>query len=238
MTASRLLVFLPGGHSEGTQRVCRKPSQMIRTVTALMPRGKNRVQVYLDGEYGFSLSKKLAQEVGLDEALHEDRIQELIERDQQEAAYVQALRLLSNRPRTEREIRMRYAKKGLSEQVQDAALERLKSEGCVDDAAFAQSWIENRMAFRPRGAWALRSELSSKGVARETIAIALQDYDEEEAAQRAAAEGARRYKHLSPDLFRRRLSAYLSRRGFAYQMVAPLVTQHLAGMEAESEASH
>jgi SOS response regulatory protein OraA/RecX len=94
------------------------------------------------------------------------------------------------------------------------------------------------MEFRPRGAWALRSELSAKGVARETITIALQDYDEEEAAQRAAVEGARRYKHLSPDLFRRRLSAYLSRRGFAYQVVTPLVTQHLAGMEAESEGSH
>ena len=203
-----------------------------------MPRAKGRVQVYLDGQYVFSLSKKLAPEVRLDEALHEDRIQELIERDQQVAAYEQALRLLSYRPRTERELRIRYAKKGLSEQAQEAALERLKSEGLVDDAAFAESWIENRMAFRPRGAWALRSELSSKGVASETIAIALQDYDEEDAAQRAAVEGARRYKHLSPDLFRRRLSAYLSRRGFTYQMVTPLVAQHLAGMEAESEGSH
>ena len=211
---------------------------VAKTVTAKVPKAKNKVQVYLDGEYGFSLSKKLAQEVQLNEALPEGRIQELIERDQQDAAYEQALRLLSYRPRTERELRQRYAKKALPEQAQEATLERLKSEGLVDDAAFAQMWIENRMEFRPRGAWALRSELGAKGVARELIEIALEDFDEEEAARRAANQGARRYKQLSPDLFRRRLSAYLSRRGFTYQLISPLIEQHLEGIESESEESH
>jgi len=204
----------------------------------MLPRAKNRVQLYLDGQSAFSLSKKVAQEVHLNEALPEARVQDLIERDRQEAAYEQALRLLSYRPRTERELRIRYMNKGLPEKVQEAAIDRLKSEGLVDDAAFAQLWIDNRLEFRPRGAWALRSELSSKGVARELIDIALENFDEEEAARRAAVEGARRYKHLSPDLFRRRLSAYLSRRGFTYQMIAPLIAQHLAGMKAESEGSH
>ena len=211
---------------------------MTKIVTAKVPKAKNKVQVYLDGQYAFSLSKKLAQEIQVDEALEEDRIQELIGRDRQDAAYEQALRLLSYRPRTERELRMRYAKKALPEQIQEVTLDRLKSEGLVDDAAFAQSWIENRMEFRPRGAWALRSELGAKGVERELIEIALEDFDEEEAARRAAQAGARRYKHLSPGLFRRRLSAYLSRRGFTYQMVSPLVAQHLAGIESESEGSH
>ena len=54
---------------------------MTKIVTAIVPRSKNKVQVYLDGQYGFSLSKKLSQELGLDEALPEARIQELIERD-------------------------------------------------------------------------------------------------------------------------------------------------------------
>jgi regulatory protein len=204
----------------------------------MVPKAKNKVQVFLDGQYAFSLSKKLAQEVQLNETLPEDRIEELIERDRQDVAYEQALRLLSYRPRTERELRMRYAKKALPEQSQEAALDRLKSEGLVDDAAFAQSWIENRMEFRPRGAWALRSELGAKGVERELIETALEDFDEEEAARRAAHQGARRYKHLSPDLFRRRLSAYLSRRGFTYQLISPLVAQHLEGIESESEGSH
>ncbi len=211
---------------------------MTKTVTRMVPKTKNRVQIDLDGQYGFSLSKKLAQEVQLDEALHEDRISELIERDQQLAAYEQALRLLSYRPRTERELRRRYKQKEWPEQVQEAALDRLKAEGLVDDAAFAELWIENRREFRPRGAWALRSELGAKGVSRELIEIALEDFNEEEAARRAAQEGARRYQHLSPDTFRRRLSAYLSRRGFAYQMISPLVAQHLEGIEAESEGSH
>ena len=211
---------------------------MTKTVTAMVPKARNQVHVYLDGQYAFSLSKKLAQEIQLGQALAEARVQELIERDRQDAAYAQALRLLSTRPRTERELRIRYAKKEYPEHTQEAALDRLKSEGLVDDAAFAQAWIENRMEFRPRSAWALRSELGAKGVTRELIEIALEDFDEEEAARRAAHAGARRYKHLSPELFRRRLSAYLSRRGFTYQIVTPLVAQHLVGIESESEGSH
>ncbi|MFQ5944299.1 MAG: regulatory protein RecX [Anaerolineales bacterium] len=211
---------------------------MTKTVTAMVPRAKKRVQIYLDDQHGFTLSKKIAKEVRLAEKLDNDRIRELIERDRQEVAYEQALRLLSYRPRTERELRMRFGKSGLPDQVQDAAVERLKAEGLVDDAAFAEIWIDNRMEFRPRAAWALRSELSLKGVARELIEVALEDFDEGEAARRAAAEGARRYRHLSPDLFRRRLSAYLSRRGFTYSTISPLVAQHLAETEAESEGSH
>ena len=207
-------------------------------MTALVPRSKNKVQIYLDGKYGFSLSKKLAREVDVDQALSEARIQELIELNRQEAAYEQALRLISYRPRSERELRIRFVRKGLPEQTQDSAVQRLKAEGLIDDAAFARMWIENRMEFRPRGAWALRSELRSKGISHDQIEIALEDFDESEAARRAAEDGARRYMHLSPDLFRRRLSAYLSRRGFSYSMIAPLIAQHLTELEAESEGSN
>ncbi len=208
---------------------------MTRTVTAIVPRGKNRAKVYLDGQYGFTLSMKLVQEIHPSEEISEDRIRKLLERDRIEGAYQQAIRLISYRPRTERELRIRYAKKGVSDPIQEQALERLRVEGLVDDAEFARAWVENRMEFRPRGAWALRSELSSKGVARDTIEVALEDFDETEAARRAANEGARRYKQLSPDLFRRRLSAYLARRGFNYQTVAPLVTKHLRELGEESE---
>ena len=208
---------------------------MSKTVTALVPSSKSKVRVYLDGQPAFSLSKKLAREVELDEVLSDSRIQELVERNRLEAAYGQALRLISYRPRSEREIRIRLARKGQPEEVQDAVIKQLRSEGLTDDAAFARMWIENRMEFRPRGAWALRAELTGKGVAREQIDMALEDFDEDEAARRAARQGARRYTHLSPDLFRRRLSAYLSRRGFSYQICAPLVAQHLAELEPESE---
>ena len=208
---------------------------MTKTVTALVPRSKNKVQIYLNGKYGFSLSKKLAREVDVDQALSEARIQELIELNRRDGAYEQALRLISYRPRSERELRIRFARKGLPEQTQDAAVQQLKTEGLIDDAAFARMWIENRMEFRPRGAWALRSELRGKGVSHDEIEMALEDFDEGEAARRAAQEGARRYMQLSPDLFRRRLSAYLSRRGFSYPIIAPLIEQHLTELESERE---
>lgn len=208
---------------------------MAKTVTGIVPKGKKRFKVYLDGQYAFSLSRPLVREISLEEQLDDARIEELTALDRQETAYRQAHRLLAVRPRSERELRIRFDRQGVDQPDQEAVLNRLKIEGLLDDAAFARAWIDNRMEFRPRGAWALRSELRGKGVANEVIDQTLEDFNEEEAARRAARAGTRRYKHLSPELFSQRLSAYLSRRGFQYHLISPLVAKHAAGVERESE---
>ena len=210
-------------------------SGMANEITNIVPKGKGRLDIFLDGEYRFSLAKALLPEVRRQEQLSEARIEALLAMDRQEAAYQQALRLLALRPQSERELRRRYAKRGVFEVDQDAAIDRLKDEELVDDAAFAQAWIDNRMAFRPRAAWALRSELRGKGVENEIIEVALENFDEHRAAQKAAQIGARKYKHLSSEDFRRRLSAYLQRRGFGYQTISPLIAEQVAELDEESE---
>jgi SOS response regulatory protein OraA/RecX len=62
-------------------------------------------------------------------------------------------------------------------------------------------------------------------VAAPVIADALADLDEEVTARRAAEAGARRLAHLNPSDFRRRLGAYLARRGFSYAVIEPLVEE-------------
>ncbi|MFQ5952741.1 MAG: regulatory protein RecX [Candidatus Omnitrophota bacterium] len=79
------------------------------------------------------------------------------------------LRLLSLRPRSEREIEFRLKSKGYSDRSRKELLELLKSEGLVDDAEFARQWIDSRIRSNPKGKRALRQELASKGVAGEVI---------------------------------------------------------------------
>lgn len=208
------------------------------TRLVLQKKNKQRVNVYLDGEFGFGLAKVLAARLKVGDRLDAERIAELQQKDSVEEARKRALRLIARRPRSEQELRRYFDRKDIPPSVQDEALDRLRQAGLVDDRAFAEKWVENRMAFRPRGALALRQELRQKGVDRAAIESALEDFDEEAAARKAARKAARRYQDLSWDEFRQRVSAYLGRRGFRYSMTSSVVEavwQEIA--EHESEVS-
>ena len=196
---------------------------------------KGRVRVHLDGRPKLQLTKAIAYELAIGQQISDDRLRLLKERDQQERAYQRTKRWLVLRPRSEAEIQLRLKRRKVAEDDRQSVVDRLRDEGLVDDRAFAEAWIENRMAFRPRGTFALRSELRAKGVSRDIIDSTLEGFDEEGAAEAAAAIGARKFSHLSPEVFRQRLGAYLSRRGFSYSISSPLVERYAGELNGESE---
>jgi SOS response regulatory protein OraA/RecX len=70
----------------------------------------------------------------------------------------------------------------------------------------------------------LQYELRKKGVAEEHIQSALARItDEPELAYQAGIRYAARLADLDRETFRRRLGAFLSRRGFSYGTIAPVV---------------
>jgi regulatory protein len=129
-----------------------------------------------------------------------------------------AQRLLAYRPRSEAELRKRLSRRYPPSAV-DGALESLKRAGLVDDTAFAQLWTESRVTHRPRSAALIRRELLQKGVSSGTVEAAVDGVDDAENAYRAAARLAERLRDESREVFRRRVWAYLQRRGFGYSAV-------------------
>ncbi len=212
---------------------------MGKVVTGLKfnPKGKKGVDVYLDGKRAFKLTNSLAMELNIGQVLTDADIKDVISRNAQEEAYRQAISLVSRRPRSEHEIRDRFRRKGILQETQDIVLVRLQEAGFINDLAFAQAWIENRETFRPRSAWALRFELRKKGVSEETIEAALEGFDDDSAAYRAALKAASRWKGTAWEEFRKRVTAYLSRRGFQYSTISPVVKRvwHETTDQKESE---
>ena len=140
-------------------------------------------------------------------------------------AHAAALRFLSYRPRSEAEVRNRLRRR-FPEPLVDEVVELLKEESLVDDARFAGLWAESRESHKPRSAWAVKRELIAKGVDSSLAQEAVQDIDDTESAYRAATKQA--HKHVEADFltFRRRLWAYLQRRGFSAS-VSRQTTQRL-----------
>lgn len=205
-------------------------------ITALQAQKKdpNRISVFLDGEFAFGLYRIVAAQLSIGQPLDDAQVRQLQHTEAAEKAHQRALNFLSYRVRTEDEIRRNLAKHDTPEEVVESVLERLRRNHLVDDLYFAQTWVENRSDFRPRGRRALRSELRQKGIAEALIKEALHDLDEQELAMRAAEKNARKYRQLDWPEFRQKLVGFLARRGFNYDVSAAAVEQAWARMQDET----
>lgn len=201
---------------------------MARTITALkvQKRNPNRVNIYLDGEFAFGLSRLVAAWLKVGQELGDEKIAALQRQDTIEAAFLRALRYLSYRPRSAAEVEKKLTDAGTSPEVVERVMEQLREKGYVNDAEFARQWVENRSVFRPRAHRALAIELRQKGVDGEAIQAALQEAgDEVELARAAARKYLRRLTKEDRDGFTRRLSGYLARRGFSYPVCAAVIRE-------------
>jgi regulatory protein len=182
---------------------------------------EKRVKVFLDGEYACTLLAEVALKEGLrvGQELSAGQIEALTGKDLYQRCLNSALRYLGYRPRSEAEIKQRLQRHGFDSACTEKALSQLKEQGLVDDTAFAQFWKENRESFSPRSRRLTGLELRRKGLSNDIIAQVTGEIDDSESAYRAALSTARRLSPLDFKDFRRRLGAYLGRRGFGYDVI-------------------
>ena len=195
----------------------------MNTVTVIETRmkRKGRVKVFLDRGFAFSLSLAVAAEAGLHkgQTLSLPEIERLKSADRLHRSLNSALRYMSPRPRSEAEIRARLNRHGFDADIIEQVLTKLKEQGLVDDIAFARFWRENRENFRPLSRRLMELELKQKGVDAEAIAEATAGVDDELAAYQAAQRKARSVEGLDYSSLRKRLGAFLKRRGFGYELI-------------------
>ncbi|MBZ0295378.1 MAG: RecX family transcriptional regulator [Anaerolineae bacterium] len=206
----------------------------IVTALEIQKRNKERVNVYLDGEYAFSLDMMKAAMLHKGQQLTEAEITALRDEDDVIRAFDRAIRFLAYRPRSTEEVRRNLADKAVPETVIEAAIARLNQRGYLDDRAFAAFWIENRSQFKPLSPRALRYELRQKGVAAAVIDELLASVDAEDAAYRAAQARVNRLQGSSRDLFRQKLMRFLQGRGFSYDIMRDVAEQLIEELELEN----
>lgn len=203
-------------------------------ITAIEPQKHHpeRVNVHVDGEYRFALAQELVFRAGLrtGDDISERRIQELEREDLHWKARESALSLLSFRARTAVELRRRLRRKEFPEEVAEACVQELVDRGLVDDSAFAEVFVRDRVRLRPRGTRRLVQELRAKGVDADTAADAVEEVLEREEvtelelAREAVAKWSARAGE-DPLRARRRLYGFLARRGFGGETVRQIMDE-------------
>lgn len=140
-------------------------------------------------------------------------------------AYEAALTSLDYCARSERELKNALRRKGFVDPAVDAAVERLRDAGLVDDARYARRMAELQ-ASKPVGVFALRRKLAARGISDADADAALAGFDDEQQrnACHAAAEGLwRKYQALPRREARAKLSSALARRGFGWDAIEAAV---------------
>ncbi len=136
--------------------------------------------------------------------------------DLAQKAMDQALRFLSFRARSEREMLDRLGKKGFALDVTERTVARLRELGLLNDGLLARDMADVRRR-GGRGDYRIRQELRKRGLPTESIASAMEQAPEQDGVERAWAavqkRGAR-MKGLGRDTAYRRLQGFLIRQGF------------------------
>ena len=218
------------------------PPQSVRAgrVTALRPttRDPDRIAVDLDGSFAFALPATLVadERIEVGDMLDGERVSSLLAAEQASRATEAALVFLGYRPRSEKEVRDRLRRGGFEPDAIEHAIARLHEWRYLDDADFARRWIENRTTHRPRGRRLLQQELRHKGIDSEIARDAIDEVelDETGAAETLARRRLPAYAGDEPAAIRRRLGAYLARRGYGYDVIRVALDRAL-GEEDEGD---
>jgi regulatory protein len=216
----------------------------MAVITAITPSTKRegRFDVVADGRPLATLSLEAIERLGLavGTALT-DRLKAAVEHEVQTLrTYDRALSMLAFRARASRELRLALLRKGEPEPYVDAALERLASRGLLNDADYARQFARAKMTGPGLSKRRLQSELFRRGVARdvadEAIGEVLSDeaVDEEAIIERVAAKKLRTLSKLDADTRRRRLYAFLARRGYELDDIRRVLTKLLRDEADES----
>ena len=187
-----------------------------------LQKDKNRVNVYLDGEFvcGMEMSVILKNGLKIGCEIQEERLMELQSESEFNRVYEKALRLLDRQKYTKFALKTKLKSKSYDEDIIDDVCRKLMSLGLVCDVDFAQSYIHS---VSNKSKKEIENMLIQKGVSDKDIAIAMSEseIDDEEIATKLA-EKFMRYKEASYEN-KLKLKAYLYRKGFGYSLIEKVV---------------
>lgn len=151
-------------------------------ITGITPqiRDKERCNIEVDGRFfcGMKLETVVKHRLKVGVAVSEEELSRLQLESEKLTALDKALTYITASMKTERDIRAYLRKKGYLEDVSDYVVEKMRSYGYLDDAAYARAYIEH--AGKKKGSRLIAMELRQKGVSDEAIEEALSSVSGEE----------------------------------------------------------
>lgn len=147
--------------------------------------------------------------------------------------YNKALKFLSYRPRSEKEIVDKLRTKKAPEEIIDKVIKKLKEYKFLDDDEFARVWIQSRVRSGPRSWKTILFELKKKGVSDEIAQVQISNFKnqtpDEEMAKILLEKRIHRLKNknLSKEKKYQKLGMFLASKGFDWGTIKKSIDEIL-----------
>lgn len=203
------------------------------TVTGIVasPRAPGRFTVMVDGKAAHTLGLAAIDRLGLSVGATTVGREEVVAREEAVLrTYDRAVMMLAARGRAAKDLERQLVRKGEATEFARAAVERLVAEGYVDDEAYARSFVRSKSTGAGLARFRLKQELGRQGVERTVADEAIDEVFEEEAidevttATAVAAKRVGALRGVDPQSQRRRLYAFLVRRGYPPDVIATAIS--------------
>lgn len=175
-----------------------------------------RFSIFVDDKYSFSLSQPeiLKQKLKIGMELSSSELKALKALSGDDRLYVQTLKLVAARPKSEWEVKTYLQRKQASPALIDTILNKLRDLQLLDDYKFAEILIRHYRLQSPASRRKILSKLRAKHVSEEAINQAMFNDDSKDID--ALADLIRIKTKQSKYQDQTKLMAYLSRQGFNY----------------------
>lgn len=195
-------------------------------ITAVKPRRQGLSALYIDGEYAVQLDTQTLQEhrIVVGTELDDAALKNLIDSSNERRAREKALRLISYREHSQKELKEKIGR-SCDAVSAERAVERMAELGLVDDLRFAQQYARKLLLEKKMTHRAAQFELSRKGVDRDTAEAVLSEIDADYRDNiRSLIE--KKYPNIHDEKIKRRAVAALQRLGYSWEDIRSVLQEY------------
>jgi regulatory protein len=207
-------------------------------VVELKPRPRGLVTVKFAGGRFFTIPLDQAQGLEIGTVVRDDEVDRLDRVDQYFRGKGKALRLLSKRARTRKEIKSALDNLSIESSIRDGILSELAETGLIDDRRFAREYVRLKAEVRDFGPHRLRHDLKKLGVSPSIVDDAVDEAFDTDVQEEAARRVARKRAAGSPvdEKTARRIAGVLRRKGYDYEVINRVLYDFLHDRDRDPDA--
>jgi regulatory protein len=201
------------------------------TITRIaQQKDKNRVNIYLDGKFGFGidLDNFVILKLKIGQELNDVELQEILKAGEFQKTLDKVLRWATVRPRSIKEVKDYFKIKKVPESLWDDLIAKLIDFGLLNDEEFAKWWVESRQEFSPKSKRVLIQELKLKGITSDIISKVLEstDLDEETTAKNFLKKRELHWKAIPKETRQQKMLIFLVGKGFSFDLAQKAVKEY------------
>ena len=188
-------------------------------------RNKERVNIYIDNEYAFSVSKEILYKENLkvDDTVNIEDLREIVKKDNYIKCKNSALRIVERSYKSERELKDKLLLKGYDKDSIEKTMEFLKEYNFLSDNNYTKMYVKDKSKFQGKNR--IKFDLYRKGIDEEIIQEELSSIDEEDEREVAYNLVLKKYNVISKresDKYKlsQKLYRYIVSKGYSYDIAS------------------